>query len=330
MKSTVDAGSNIAFIKYWGLRREPSGSRVPLNPSVSMTLEGARTTTTVAFEPGLDADRCLLNGREASPEASERIRGVLDRVRERAGLKAFARVASRNRFPTSAGVASSASGFAALAVAAARAAGLPGDRHELLALAVLGSGSASRSLHGGYVLWSPAGPERDDTTVEQLAGEDHWPLLDLVAIVSRQEKAVASAEGHRLAHTSPLLEGRLAAARALVDPCRRAIRERDLSTLGAAMEADALAMHAVMMTSRPPLLYWAPATLSVIGTVRALRSDEGRSCYFTIDAGPNVHVITPPGDADRVERALRDTAGVLEVLRCSTGSGPRVSDEHLF
>lgn len=330
MKATANAGSNIAFVKYWGVGKGRRLPRLPLNPSVSMTLDVARTTTTVEFLAGLKKDRCTINGRPAPPEAVERVRRVMNRVRELARLKTFVRIASVNHFPTSAGIASSASGFAALALAATRAAGLPHDPKTLVPLTILGSGSACRSLFGGYVFWSPPGPGRAPSRVRQLEPEGHWQLVDLVAILSRERKAVSSEQGHLLARTSPLLEGRLASLARIITKVRKAIRERDLSAMGAGLEADALCMHAVMMTSRPSLLYWEAATLAVIKAVMNLRVSKGLKCYFTIDAGPNVHVITLPEQADAVSRALGRVQGVREILQCSTGPGPKLTDTHLF
>jgi diphosphomevalonate decarboxylase len=331
MKATANAGSNIAFVKYWGVGKGRRERRLPLNPSVSMTLDVARTTTTVEFLPRLKADSCRINDKPAPPEAAERVRRVMDRVRQLAGSKRFARVASVNHFPTSAGVASSASGFAALALAAVRAAGLATSPKTLVPLTILGSGSACRSLHGGYVLWSPPQKGRQASSVRQLEAEESWPLVDLVAILSRKQKPVPSEQGHLLAWTSPLLKGRLVSLGKIVRKVKRAIRERDLPALGESLEADALCMHAVMMTSRPALLYWVPATVAVIKAVRHWRIRKGLDCYFTIDAGPNVHVITAPEQARAVSKALKRVKGVQEVLCCPTGRGAYlVEDEHLF
>jgi diphosphomevalonate decarboxylase len=330
MKATANAGSNIAFVKYWGVGKGRQRPRPPLNASVSMTLDVARTTTTVEFRPGLRKDQCTINHRPAPPDALERIHRVLGKVRRFAGQKAFARVVSVNHFPTSAGIASSASGFAALALAAVRAAGLPEDTNTLIPLTLLGSGSACRSVYGGYVLWAPPATARAPSRVRQLAPEGHWPLVDLVAILSRARKDVPSEQGHLLARTSPLLRGRLATLDRIVAKVQRAIRDRDLEALGRWLEADALSMHAVMMTSRPPLLYWEPATLAVVKAVRDLRLRRGLPCYFTIDAGPNVHVITLPEEADAVSRALRKVQGVQEILRCPTGRGPTLEEQHLY
>jgi diphosphomevalonate decarboxylase len=330
VKATANAGSNIAFVKYWGVRKGLRNRQVPLNPSVSMTLNAARTTTTVEFSPDLKTDLCTINDRPAPPEATQRIRRVMNSVRKLAGFKRFARIASVNHFPTSAGVASSASGFAALALAATRAAGLSEDPKKLVPLAILGSGSACRSLYGGYVLWSPPRAGQHGSSVRQINTEDHWPLVDLVAILSRERKAVTSEQGHLLTWTSPLLEGRLASLPRITRTVKKAIRERDFPSLGEAIESEALCMHAVMMTSRPSLLYWEPATLAVIKAVRDLRIRRGLPCYFTIDAGPNVHVLTAPVEAETVTQALKRVEGVREVLCCSTGRGAHLINDPLF
>lgn len=327
LSAAACAGSNIAFVKYWGVRKEPPDAGQPLNPSISMTLREAVTTTRVTFRPGgpPERDALILNERPGPPEALVRVTRVLDEVRRRAGLRAPAEVVSANNFPTSTGVASSASGFAALALAAAAAAGLPCAPQDLVDLAHTGSGSACRSLYGGYVLWdASSGREAGATSVRQIVAEDYWPLVDLVAVVSRRAKKVPSTEGHLLAWSSPFLEARLSQARTAARIVEKAILDRDFETLCRAMEAETLSMHAVMMTSQPALLYWLPETVAVMGKVRSLREQGGIPCAFTIDAGPNVHVIALPEAAPEVRRELEAVPGVEEVLFCTTGGGPRL------
>lgn len=314
-------------MKYWGVRKETPGVGLPLNPSISMTLREAVSTTRVTFQPdgSPGGDTLLLNGKPAPPEALTRVSRVLDVVRRRAGLRAAAQVVSTNNFPTSAGIASSASGFAALAMAAAAAAGLPCAPQDLVDLALFGSGSACRSLYGGYVLWEASSRQETlSNPVRQIATEEDWPLVDLIAIVSREAKNVPSSQGHLLAWTSPFLDARLVQAGNAARTVEKAILERDFETLGHAMEADALSMHAVMMTSRPPLLYWLPGTVAVMRRVQTLRGKEGFPCSFTIDAGPNVHVIALPEAAPAIRRELERVPGVEEVLFCTTGGGPRL------
>ena len=317
MRARANAGANIAFIKYWGVR-DPEFN-IPLNDSVSMTLDAARTTTEVEFSPRLDADELTINGQPASPAARARVSRHLDLLRERAGVPWRARVDSWNTFPMGAGLASSAAAFAALTAAAAAALGLRLSERELSRLARRGSGSAARSIYGGYVWWH-AGHDDASSFAEPLAPPEHWNLRDIVAVVAEEEKAVSSAEGHRLAHTSPFLEARLAQVERLLARVRRAIQQRDLTLLGPCLEADALAMHFVMMSSTPPLFYWAPETVALIKAVHAWR-DGGLPVYFTIDAGPNVHLICEVADAERVIARVRALSYVRDIIVAGPGEG---------
>lgn len=318
--ATARAGANIAFIKYWGNMDE--ALRLPLTNSLSMTLDTAMTITTVTFDPDLERDVLILNAREMVGPALERVSAHLDHLRKIADLPWRARVVSRNTFPTGAGIASSASAFAALTVAAAAALGVSLSPAELSALARLGSGSAARSIFGGYVELV-AGGRHEDARARQVAPPEHWRLVDVVAVISREHKQIGSTGGHALAHTSPLNPGRLAHVHTALARARSAILARDLSTLGEVMELDALTMHAVMMTSRPSLLYWLPGTVAVMHAVRAWRRED-IPAYFTIDAGPNVHVITLPEHADEVRRRLQALPDVQETLVCGTGKGTQI------
>jgi len=212
--------------------------------------------------------------------------------------------AGTNSFPAGCGIASSASGFAALALAATAAYGLRPDTTDLSRIARLGSGSGARSVPAGFVELRP-GATHDEAYAEQIAPETAWPeLRDLIVIVSQDEKGISSAAGHRIAHTSEMLPGRLAAVPERAERVRRAIRERDLTALGEASEQDALSMHAVMMTSTPPLMYWTPRSLEVMQAVWRLRK-RGTEAYFTLDAGPNVHILVLQNDLPVVEEQIR-------------------------
>lgn len=328
-KVTVRAGSNIAFIKYWGVAN--ATLNLPLNSSISMTLADAHTTTTVAWnETGSQsADSITLDGLTLPPAAASRIIRHLDRIRSLAGLPYRATVVSCNNFPMASGIASSASGFAALTVAACRALGLDLDPTRLSALARLGSGSASRSLFGGFVLWE-RGVDDATSVARQLVPAAHWDLHDVVAVVSQAPKQVSSEGGHRLAASSPLNPTRVTAAQAMLNPVRDAIRTRDLAALGPLLEQDALAMHAVMFTSSPSLVYWLPGTLEVIQAVRRWRADDGLAAYFTIDAGPNVHILCAAADVKTVETRLAALSLVEDILSSGPGPAPVTLAEHLF
>jgi diphosphomevalonate decarboxylase len=319
-QATARAHPNIAFIKYWG--NKDNAFRIPANGSISMNLDGLETRTTVRFEAGLPADRIEINGTIAEGKAAGRVVERLDEVRGLAGFKHFAQVESRSNFPAGAGIASSAAAFAALALAASRAAGLELDEPALSRLARHGSGSACRSIPGGYVEWLPGEQDRDSYAVS-IAPADHWRLVDCVVVLSDEHKQTGSTEGHALAGTSPLQPARLADAPRRLDLCRAAVLHRDFEALAAVVELDSDMMHAVMMTSHPALFYWQAATLEVMRSVREARAG-GRPVCYTIDAGPNVHVLCPGKSAEDTAAWLRQLPGVRDVLRCDPGGPARL------
>jgi diphosphomevalonate decarboxylase len=324
-KATAVANPNIAFIKYWG--RIDDVLNLPANPSLSMNVSGLTTVTTVEFWAGLPADVVTIGDEPASEQTVVRVVAHLDRVRALAGIEERARVASRNDFPAGTGLASSASAFAALSLAATRAAGLRLDVEALSRLARRGSGSACRSVPGGFTLWEGASDET--SFARQVAPPEHWDLRDVVAVVTREHKAVGSYDGHALAPTSPFYGARLTTVSKRLEVVKAAVQHRDLAAMGPAIEADAMAMHGVMMTSRPPLLYWRPGTVAVLQAVRAWR-EERLNVYFTLDAGPNVHCLCEAADSPEVEGRLRNLSGVEDVLVGGPGGGVRLIDYHLM
>ncbi len=323
--ATARSYSNIAFIKYWGNRDD--ALRLPANGSISMNLDGLETVTTVRFRPDLRADSLTLNGQPQQGEPLERASRHLDHIRRLAGYETRAEVVSRNNFPTGTGIASSASAFSALTLAACAALGLNPDEPTLTRLARRGSGSASRSVPGGFVEWY-AGADDRSSYAESIASPDHWALVDLVAIVSHEHKTVGSTGGHAIAPTSPLQPARVADTPRRLDQCRTAIRERDFDALADVVEQDALMMHGVMMSSRPSLVYWQPPTLALILSTQAWRA-QGTPVCFTIDAGPNVHLITTVDEGERVARAVEQVDGVKAVLAATPGGPAHLLDEHL-
>jgi diphosphomevalonate decarboxylase len=332
LKASAIAPANIAFVKYWGARDLERA--LPVNPSISMTLSRCVSHSTVEHLPGEAGDEVLLASDDGSlapaPEAfADRVRRHLARVREAARAGGAFRVATRNSFPAAAGLASSASGFAALTLAATAAAGLELSREKLSDLARLsGSGSAARSLLGGYVEW-PRGRDEDEAHAFALAPASHWDLRDVIALVDRDPKAVPSLEGHRRAPSSPYFERRQALLPARLGAVRLAIALRDLAALGSVLEEEAIDLHLIAMSSRPAIFYWTPATLAVLAAVRRLRL-EGISAWATLDAGPNVHVICDPGGEEAVAAALAAVPGVGRVLRDRVGGGPCLAAPDLF
>jgi diphosphomevalonate decarboxylase len=313
--STAISHPNIAFIKYWGNRDEKL--RLPANGSISMNLGELSTTTSVHFGADDKKDLLFINGHEASFQATRRVSQFVNLIRQIAGIKTFAHVETKNDFPSGAGIASSSSAFAALALAASSAAGLTLDELSLSKLARRGSGSASRSVPGGFVEWRAADQDEESYSFS-IASEDHWDLVDCIAIVSEQTKSVGSTEGHELAPTSPLQAARVQDAQRRLDLCRAAILNRDFEAFTQIVELDCHLMHAVMMTSQPALHYWLPASLAVMQVVRGWRASGLPVCY-TLDAGPNVHVLCPADQAEKVASQLIGIQGVIRVLRSKPG-----------
>jgi diphosphomevalonate decarboxylase len=320
-KATACANSNIAYIKYWGNR--DNDLRTPSNSSLSMNLDGLHTQTTVTFDSALNDDEVIIENKIQTGAARERVIKHLNLIRDQAKMETHARVESENNFPTGVGIASSASAFAALTTAACAAAHLHLSERELSILARMGSGSASRSVPTGFVEWH-CGEGNDDSFAESIAPPDHWNLVDCVAIVSTKHKEVGSTDGHSLANTSPLQQARVDDAPRRLKICREALLQKDFARFADIVEEDAVMMHAVMMTSRPPLFYWLPPTLAVMGAVKEWRTRDGFPVCYTIDAGANVHVITLSDHVNKVESRLRAIDGVQDVLTAKAGEGARV------
>jgi diphosphomevalonate decarboxylase len=321
--ATAQAAANIAFIKYWGNR--DNALRIPSNDSISMNLDGLFTRTTVTFSEDLKTDSLRIGSNVTgyvTGNGLKRVSLFLVLVRQMAGMNLHAEVVSENNFPSGAGIASSASAFAALALAASKAAGLDLSEAELSRLARRGSGSASRSVPSGFVEWQ-AGETDEDSYSFSIAPPEHWDLADCVAIVSAGHKKTGSTEGHALAPTSPLQAARVADAPRRLDLCRRAILERDFEAFAAVVELDSDMMHAVMMTSTPGLFYWQPASVAVMAAVREWRA-KGVSVCYTVDAGPNVHVLCPREQAGGVESRLRELPRVQDVLVAGVGGPARI------
>src|SRR5919106_888653 len=318
--ATAQANPNLAFIKYWGNR--DNTLRLPMNGSISMNLDGLYTRTTVSFQPSLPYDELVINGHETMGKGLDRISYLLDIIRGMANIHERAEVISENNFPSGAGIASSASAFAALALAGSKAAGLNLSEPELSRLARRGSGSASRSIPGGFVEWQ-GGTREVDSFAFLICEPDHWDLVDCVAIVSAAHKKTGSTEGHSLAPTSPLQAARVADAPRRLEICRKAILERDFNTFASIVELDSDMMHAVMMTSTPALHYWKPASLEVMNYVRQWRAEGIPVCY-TVDAGPNVHVICPETEAHIIDKRLREIKGVENVLVARVGGPAKI------
>jgi diphosphomevalonate decarboxylase len=310
----AEACANIALAKYWG--KSARGGNLTAVPSLSLTLDALKTRTEVRFDAALTADTAVLNGVAVTGGGLERVTALLNRVRKASGEARRAAVVTHNNFPTAAGLASSASGFAALAVAAARAARYRASVAELSSLARQSSASAGRSLFGGFVEL-----EAETDSAVQIAPREHWDVTMLVAVIAAGPKPIGSTGGMvHTAETSPYYPAWVSDAPRLFREVKSAVLARDFARVARAMEHSTLLMHATMMAADPPVLYFRGATVELIDRLRRLRQ-EGAELGFTMDAGPNVKVLVPRARASELAAVLEGAPGVERVIRCEPGPG---------
>ncbi len=313
MRATARAQPNIALIKYWGKR--DSIRNLPAVGSISITLADLVTTMSVEFDDSLCDDVFVVNDNE-DPAMLPRVARCLDSVGGKQRRRA--RIVSECNFPIAAGLASSAAAFAALVVAADAAAGQSSTTAELASLAGRASGSAARSLHGGYVELEN---RDDDIVVRSLRSADDWPLKVVVAITAKGPKPVSSGEAMEVGRkTSPFFDRWVDQQPADILDAKDAIANRDFAKLASIAEHNCLKMHSVMWASRPPMIYWNSATLACMQTVRELQS-QGVEVFFTIDAGPQVKAVCTAEDQPRVLEALTATTGVQDIMLSGLGDG---------
>ncbi len=320
-QATAVACANAGLIQQWGVT--DAALNLPANGSISLTLAGLEVTTTVHWRVELTRDRITLDGQAPNDALARRITIHLDHVRRLSGQSSRAEVTIQSTFSPRMGLNIAAPLFASLSMAATAAAGVELSMRALTALARLGAGSACQSIPGGFVEWH-TGATHEASCAESIAGAEHWPLVDLIAVVSGAGRHMNDiTEGHRLAATSPLQATRLLGAAARLAACREAILMRDFERLAAAAELDTGLVHAIAITSSPAVFYWAPVTLTILERVRAWRAAGLAVCY-SVDPGPNVHCLCEPGDAANVEVQLGALRGILDVRRATSGGPARL------
>ena len=335
VKSSAIAHSNIALIKYWGRSRDHDPNlNIPSNDSISMTKLGLsddihlQTRTTIDFSDIYEEDTAILEGEVLTERRLERILRVVNPLRKIANIGYKFKMMSENDFPTQAGLASSASGFAALAIAAADALGIDFSKEEISTIARLGSGSAARSIHGGFVYWNK-GNSHETSFARQICGSDEFDMSVVIAIIHEGKKDVTSDVGHESAYTSPFDRVRISKSQEQAKDIEKAILDDDFSEVGKISEENCKYMHAVMMTSNPPLFYWHPNTLKLIKSIQRIRK-ESLECYFTIDAGPNVHCLCRHKDIYELEKKLEEMECVDKTIIARPADDSYVTREHLF
>ena len=310
-QATARAHPNIALVKYWG--KQFAATNTPATASLSITLDTLKTTTTVTERSG--ADRIVVNGQAV---ADAKIQQFLDLLRENFAIPPLA-VDTANNFPTASGLASSASGMAALVTAINGAMNLGLSLEQRSRWARRGSASAARSVTGGFTALAAA----NGWAAEQLLAADEWPLEVVIAVTSRARKTIGSTEGMDLSRrTSPFYQAWLRATARDFDEARAAVARRDFDALAAVAEASCLAMHAVMLSTRPPLVYWNAGTMEGIRRIRELR-ESGVGVFFTIDAGPQIKAVCLPGHTRTVRTALEDIPGLRDIHAVRLGDGAR-------
>ncbi len=325
MKTTAIAPSNIAFIKYWGKKDEKL--RLPENGSISMNLSNLLTTTTIEFSERFKKDTLIYNGVSESTKDNRAIAHV-EKIRKIAKSKLFAKIVTKNNFPSGTGLSSSASGFAALTLATTAALGLKLSEKELSILARQGSGSACRSIPNGFVEWLD-GNTSDTSYAKSIFSKEHWDLRDIVAVVSTDKKEVATSEGQKGAQGSQFFEVRKKAMAKKIKNCKKFIKEKNFEKLGELVESEALELHSIMLTSHPSLIYLLPETLRIMRMVKRWRS-EGLPVYFTLNTGQNIHLIVEGKNAAKAIKKLKDMPNILEIIENKASDGVQLSDSHLF
>lgn len=312
------AYGNIALIKYWGKRDEKY--ILPMNSSLSLTIECFYTETEVIFDDSFSEDYFYLNDVFQDKATTNKVSSFLDLFRQFADINMKAIVNSKNFVPTAAGLASSASGYAALAAAANIASGLNLGPKELSMYARQGSGSATRSIYGGFVEWQRGTSEKDSYAIP--IDDAKWDIGMVIVIVNSKEKSISSREGmKRTVKTSPFYKVWAQCAEDDIKVIKSAIKDRDFEKLGFITERNGLMMHGTMLGAVPPLSYWEPDSILVMQIVRQLRN-EGILCYFTMDAGPNVKILCRLSESYKIKERLRQVFAEDQII--VTGPGPGI------
>ena len=321
MRATAEANPNIALIKYWG--KADATLNLPVTGSLSLTLDTAPTRTTVELDAALTADELVLGGVRQSGRPAERVSTFLDLVRSASGRGEYARIDSVNLIPTGAGLASSASGFAALAAAASAAYGLDLDGRALSRLARRGSGSASRSIFGGLVQWF-AGD--DAASYAEPIDRGALELAMVVAVINDGPKSLSSTEAmNRTTGTSPFYPAWASSNPVQLAEMLAAIARADFTAVGELTESNSLRMHATMAAAWPPVRYPTAASVALLDAVLALRAD-GIEAYATMDAGPNVKVLCQPQNVEAITARLSSIDPTARFFSAGPGQGVRLLD----
>ena len=319
MKSSAKSHPIQGLIKYHGLR--DSKLRIPFHDSISVATAPTETHTTIEFG-NFKADTALIDRMQVSGASLDRITAVVDEVRVRSGIKERFRMESLNNFPSNIGLGASASGFAALAMAACDAVGLKLSLEQISTIARRGAGSAARSVTGAFSLWK-TGHDDEDSYSHQIASED----LQMGMIVALVPALKLTDDAHRDVLESPFFHSRLAYVHGAIAEMKNAVKRKDIARIGELAERDSLILHGITMTGTEELILWRPETVKVILEVKKMRS-EGIPAFFSIDTGATVYINTEPSLVRTVEERIRALG--METMTCRVGGSARIVGEGVF
>lgn len=325
MKATAIAPANVGLIKYWG--RKDEVLRLPVNGSISVNLSNLLTTTTVEFTNNLTKDEIMING-ISDQTVAIRVIKHLDRIRNLAKTKKHAKVVSVNSFPANTGLSSSSSAFAALTLAGIKASGISLSEKDLSILARLASGSACRSIPDGFVEWLEGNTNNTSYAVS-VYPPDYWDIADVVAVVSTESKEVSSTEGQKYVYTSPFFQTRLLKMKDKINRMKKILNDKNFTEFGDLLEAEALELHAIMLTSKPPLIYWTQGTLAIMKQVKKWRLMK-LPVYFTINTGQDIHLFCKKENEKKLIAELKKISEVKDIIVNYPSEGVRLTDKHLF
>ncbi|MHA2030148.1 MAG: diphosphomevalonate decarboxylase [Candidatus Kariarchaeaceae archaeon] len=323
MKATIKACSNLALIKYWG-NKNPYWN-IPTNDSISVSLAALFSTTTVEF--GSDyIDDFVLNEEKITGEGETRINFLLKHFREFTNFNEPIIMKSENNFPTAAGIASSASGFGALAHALYVASGIEHSYKDISRLARLGSGSAARTIHPGYAHWI-GGTDHNTSYAVQLKKPDDLRII--VTITEKSAKPVSSFEAMEMSkELSPFFEQKATQSRDHIPLMKTALKTNKFKIIGKIAQKEANNLHAVINTTGLGISYWNVGTLEIMRFVNSLR-ESNLEAYYTIDAGPQVKILCQPQDEKSIIKELGDLEFVQDIIPSRVGWGSKIKNSHL-
>jgi diphosphomevalonate decarboxylase len=326
-KSTAIAHSNTALIKYWGKQNEKL--IIPMNNSISLTNSALTTTTTVEFSQKFSDDIFILNEQSQYGKTKDRVINHLNLIRNLANSTLKAKVVSKNNFPTASGLASSASGFAALTLATCSALNLKKNKKELSMISRRGSGSSCRSIFGGFVEWVKE-DENGDSFAKQLADENWFDIRDIVIVLNASKRKISTRDAMKISKkTSPYFDMRIENIDDQLERLRKAIKEKNFTLIGEITEIDCLNLHFIAMTSKPTQIFWTADTLNIMLIIAELR-ENGIDAYYTIDTGANLHVLTLPKYEMEVINAIKKAKNIEQIIQSKPGPDAYLIEEHLF